>query len=150
MINTSYASRMTTFHVVTKKFEYIHCPQEKNLISQSTARRLKDPWVPNQFLSPKQPLKQGSQRFVDIRLLSLLGPYLQHAINKFNTCSQISTPRSLTNTDGGNNLRGVGFPQHSPHPSQPTILRFPLLTPSGLELMISTRNFQSRCVVDLQ
>jgi hypothetical protein len=66
---------------------------------------------------------------VDGRLLGLLGPYLRHMIGTFNTCSQVPTPQSLTNTGGGYNLGGASFPHHTPQPSQPTVLRFP---PKGL------------------
>jgi hypothetical protein len=50
----------------------------------------------------------------------------------FNTCSREPTHRPLTDTGGGYNLRGVGFPNNSPRPSQPTVLCFPLQAPPGL------------------
>jgi hypothetical protein len=56
----------------------------------------------------RQPLKQWwqSQSSVDGRPLGLPGPYLQHAIGTFNTCSWGPTHRSLTDTGGGyNHLR---------------------------------------------
>jgi hypothetical protein len=70
------------------------------------------------------------------RLLGLLGPYHQYAISTFNTCSRGSTHRSLTNTGGGYNLRGAGFPQTTPRPSQPTITTLHLRAPSNLRLSI--------------
>jgi hypothetical protein len=62
---------------------------------------------------------------VDGRLLGLLGPYHQHAIGTFNTCSRGPTRRSLTDIGGGYNLGGAGLPHHTPQPSQLTVLRFP-------------------------
>jgi hypothetical protein len=57
--------------------------------------------------------------------IDLLGPYLQHVIGTFNTCSRGLTHQSLTDTGGSYNLGGAGFPHHSLRPSQPTLLRFP-------------------------
>jgi hypothetical protein len=57
--------------------------------------------------------------------ISLVGSYLQHVIITFNTCSRGPIHRFLTDTGGGYNLGGADFPQHSPCPSQPTILHFP-------------------------
>jgi hypothetical protein len=73
-----------------------------------------------------------------ISYIGLLGPYHQHVISTFNTCSQGSTHRSLTNTGGGYNLRGVGFSHHTPRSSQLAVLRFPLMALPGLMLTIST------------
>jgi hypothetical protein len=42
-----------------------------------------------------------SQAPVDDWLLGLPGPYHRHAIGTFNTCSQVPTPQSLTNTGRG-------------------------------------------------
>jgi hypothetical protein len=94
--------------------------------------RLSEPWVPHSF--PPLPSIEAvgkSQQSVDIRLL---GSYLQYATNTFNTCSWMPTHRSLTNTDGGYNLGGAGFPHHTHCPSRTTVLRFPLMAPSGLHL----------------
>jgi hypothetical protein len=46
--------------------------------------------------------------------IGLLGPYHQHVISTFNTCSRGRTHQSLTNTGVGYNLGGVVFPHHSP------------------------------------
>jgi hypothetical protein len=51
-----------------------------------------------------------SQASVDDKLLGLLGPYHQHAIGTFNTCSRGPTHRSLTDTGRGYNLAGAGLP----------------------------------------
>jgi hypothetical protein len=47
-----------------------------------------------------QPMKQWGQSQASIsgRLQGLLGPYHQHAISTFNTCSRVLTPQSLTDT----------------------------------------------------
>jgi hypothetical protein len=37
----------------------------------------------------------------------------------------------------GYNLGGVGFSHHTPYPSQPTVLRFPLMASPDLRLSIS-------------
>jgi hypothetical protein len=66
---------------------------------------------------------------VDGSLLGLPGPYFWHAIGTFNTFSRGPTHRSLTDTNRGYNLKGVGFPHHTLQPSQPIVLRFP---PEGL------------------
>jgi hypothetical protein len=66
-----------------------------------------------------------SQAHVDGRLLGLLCSYHQHVISMFNTCLRGPTHRSLTNTSGGYNLGGAGFPHTTPQPYQPTVLRFP-------------------------
>jgi hypothetical protein len=46
--------------------------------------------------------------------IGLLGPYHQHVINTFNTCSRGPTHWSLTDTGGGYNLGGAGLPHHTP------------------------------------
>jgi hypothetical protein len=57
-----------------------------------------------------------SQAFIDGMLLGLLGSYLQHAIDMFNTYSWGSTHRCLTDTGGGYKLEGVSLPHHTPPP----------------------------------
>jgi hypothetical protein len=74
-----------------------------------------------------------SEASVDDDLLGLLGPCHQHAIGTFNTCSQGPTHRSLTNTGGGYNLEGAGFPHTTPRPSQLTVSPFHLRAPPGLQ-----------------
>jgi hypothetical protein len=51
-----------------------------------------------------------SQASVVNGLLGLPGPYLQHVINTFNTCSWGLTHRFLIDIDRGYNLGGAGFP----------------------------------------
>jgi hypothetical protein len=50
-----------------------------------------------------------SQTSIDNRLLGLPGPYHRHAIDTFNTCSRVPTPRSLTDTGGGYHIEDVGI-----------------------------------------
>jgi hypothetical protein len=82
-----------------------------------------------------QPIKQWrrgggqSQPFVDDWLLGLSGPYYQHAIGTFNTCSWRPTQPSLTDTGRGYNLVGVGFPHITHWPSQLTVSTFHLRAP---------------------
>jgi hypothetical protein len=103
-----------------------HCSREKGLPTQSRACQLTDPQVRTQFLSQgNQWSSEESQTFIDSRLLGLPGPYQQHAIGTFNTCSRGSTHRYLTDTGGGYNLKGVSFSHTTPRPSQPTALPFP-------------------------
>jgi hypothetical protein len=75
-----------------------------------------------------------SQASIDGKLLGLLGPYHQHAIGTFNTCSRGPTHQSLTDTDGGYNLEGAGFPHTTLRPSQPAVSPFHLRAPPGLRL----------------
>jgi hypothetical protein len=79
-----------------------HCSQEKGILTQSTARRLTNPWVCTQFLSWANQWSSGErQTFIDSTLLGLPGPYHRHAIGTFKTCSQVPTPWSLIDTGGG-------------------------------------------------
>jgi hypothetical protein len=70
---------------------------------------------------------------INNQLLGLPGSYHQHANGIFNTCSQGSTHRSLTNTGGGYNLGGVGLPHITHWPSQPHVSTFHLRVPPGLQ-----------------
>jgi hypothetical protein len=58
---------------------------------------------------PSQPMKQWgqSQAFISSWLLGLLDPYHQYAIGMFNTCSQVPTPRSLTDTGRGYHIENL-------------------------------------------
>jgi hypothetical protein len=61
-----------------------------------------------QFLSQHSHWSSNeSQTSIDNRLLGLPGPYHRHAIGTFNTCSQVATPRSLTNTGGGYHIENL-------------------------------------------
>jgi hypothetical protein len=80
---------------------------------------------------PQQPKSSGEKSTpVDNRLLGLPGPYHQHAIVAFNTCSRGPTERSIIDTGGGYNLEGAGLP-HTHSLTFPTISpHFPLMAPS--------------------
>jgi hypothetical protein len=76
-----------------------------------------------------------SQASVNDKLLGLLGPYHQHAIGTFNTCSRGPTHWSLINIGGGYNLRSASFSHTTPRPSQLTVSTFHLRAPPGLRLI---------------
>jgi hypothetical protein len=82
-----------------------------------------------------------SQAPADDRLLGLPGPYHRHAIGMFNTCSRVSTPRSLTNTGGGYHIETSEQPQHSPCPSLLSVSLIPLNGPVR-SLFLSNINLQ--------
>jgi hypothetical protein len=63
---------------------------------------------------------------------------LMNRLHQFNTCSWVSTPRSLTDTGESYNLEGVGFPHHTLHPCQLTVLCFPQMAPPSLKLTCTT------------
>jgi hypothetical protein len=86
---------------------------------------------------------------VDDRLLGLPGPYHRYAIGTFNTCSWGPIHRSLTDTGGGYSLEGVGFPQTSPRPSQPTIFTLHLRAPPGLQFNQDLQKIQSSSLGNL-
>jgi hypothetical protein len=117
-IHISCGQHIATFHESPTDLDGSHYSREKE--------------IPDYTLntSADQSVVVGlSQASVDNRLLGLPGPYLQHAIGMFNTCSRGPTHRSLTDTGAGYNFGGVGFPHHTPQRSQPTVLCFP---PKGL------------------
>jgi hypothetical protein len=95
-----------------------------NTILSAPADRSMGPYLSS---LPSQLMKQWGQRQASIsgRLLGLMCPYHQHEIGTFNTCSRGPTHWSLTDTGGGYNLRGAGFPHTTPRPSQLPISPFP-------------------------
>jgi hypothetical protein len=111
-----------------------HCSRENGLPTQSLARRLTGPQVRTQFLSWANQWSSGeSQTPINSRLLGLPSPYHWQAIGTFNTCSWGPTEQSLTDTDGGYNLKYAGLP-HTHSPTFPTsCLPFPLVAPPGLQ-----------------
>jgi hypothetical protein len=107
---------------VTDRVRQSHCSWEKWLPTQSTTHRLSNPRVHTQSLSWANQWSSGeSQTSVDSSLLGLPGPYHRHAIDTFNTCLRMPTHWSLTDTCGGYNLGGAGFPHTTPRLSQPAI-----------------------------
>jgi hypothetical protein len=97
------------------------------------AGRLIHKSVPSFSLKPTNEAVDLSQASVDGKLLGLLGPYHQHAIGTFNTCSRRQTHRSLIDTGGGYILEGVGFSHATPRPSQSTVSPFHMRAPPDLQ-----------------
>jgi hypothetical protein len=61
-----------------------------------------------QFLSQHNHWSSNESRTsVDSRLLGLPGPYHRHAVDTFNTCSWVPTPRSLTDIDEGYHIENL-------------------------------------------
>jgi hypothetical protein len=95
-------SYVASFHESSTELHIVTTPDKKGLPTQSTARRLTDPWVHTQFLSRANQWSSGeSQISIDSRLLGLPGPYHRYAIGMFNTCSRGPTHRSSTDTGRG-------------------------------------------------
>jgi hypothetical protein len=86
---------------------------------------------------------EKAKQLLTINYIGVLDPYPQHVISTFNICSWGPTHRFLTDTDGDYNLGGVGFPHHSLRPSQPTVLRLPLMAPLGLRLTFAIQTFSN-------
>jgi hypothetical protein len=72
-------------------------------------------WVTS-FPLPHDTLEVGERGFdqLVIQLHQLTGPIYQYVIGAFNACSWGSTYRFLTDTGGGYNLGGTGFPHTTP------------------------------------
>jgi hypothetical protein len=119
---------------VVDRFRRIPLLQRKR-ISDYTLSTSTDRSVGPHPVSPPLSTKEVvglSQASVNSHLLGLPGPYLWYAISTFNTCSRGPIHWSLTDTDGAYNLRGAGFPYHTPRPSQLIILRFPPNAPRSV------------------
>jgi hypothetical protein len=132
------------FCVVINSIGQRHCSWEKGSsdnISSTLADRSKGPHV---VFLPHSAIEavEKAKYLLMTNYIGLLGTYLQHVISTFNTCSWGPTHQSLSDMDGGYNLGGAGFPHHSPCPSQPTVLHFPLWAPPGLRLTILNKNLQ--------
>jgi hypothetical protein len=80
--------------------------------------------IPSFSPKPTNEVVDLSQASIEDKLLGLLGPYHQHMIDTFNTCSRGCTHQSLTDTGGGYSLEDVSFPHITPRPSQPAVLPF--------------------------
>jgi hypothetical protein len=133
---------VTTFHWLPQSRNRPLHPEEV----LPTKDRLAQPssWVTS-FLLPCDSPGVGERVFGPMvtHYISLLGPYHQHAIGTFNTCSRGPTERSLIDTGGVYNLGGVGLP-HTHSPTFPSsCLRFPLKAPLGLHFNQATTINQS-------
>jgi hypothetical protein len=128
---------VATFRESSTALDRVIAPEKKKLPATSLAHRLTDLWVPIQFLSYPQPLKQWRKPSIhwQTSYISLLGPYHRHVISTFNTCSRGPTHQSLTDTGRGYNLGGAGLPHHTPRPSQPTVLHFPPKGPARSQVI---------------
>jgi hypothetical protein len=132
-IHISRGQHIATFREVINNDGQSHHSREKGPPTQSTTRRLPDPWVRTKFLSWASHWSSGDKTTpVDVRLLGLLGLYHQHDIGTFNTCSRGPTHWSLIDTSGGYSLEGTGFPHTTLRPSQPTVSPFHLRAPPDL------------------
>jgi hypothetical protein len=60
-IHISRGLHIATLHTIVNRFEQIHCTREKGLLTQSTTRRLTDPWVRTQFLFHNSPWSSGEK-----------------------------------------------------------------------------------------
>jgi hypothetical protein len=116
---------------------WMHCSREKCSQLHLSAW-LSGPQDPPQFLSQQDHWSSVLKPIIcwQTCYISLLGSYLQYVISTFNTCLWGTTHQSLNDTGRGYYLRYFGLPHHSPHPSQPTIIRFLLRVPSDLRLTI--------------
>jgi hypothetical protein len=126
---------VATFHESSTELNRLTAPEKKG--SRHNPQRTADRSVSSYPASlPSQPMKQWgqSQASINGRLLGLLGSYHQYAIGTFNTCSWGPTHRFLTDTGGGYNFGGAGFPRTTPRPSQPVVSPFHLRAPPGLQL----------------
>jgi hypothetical protein len=106
---------VATFHESSTELSRPTAPEKKG--SRHNPQRTTDRSAgPYPASLSSQPMKQWgqSQASINDRLLGLLGPYHQYAIGMFNTCSRGPTEPSLTDTGGGYNLRGAGFPRTTP------------------------------------
>jgi hypothetical protein len=117
---------VATFHADPTELDRFTTP-EKKCSRLHLSAWLSGPWNPPQFLSQHNYWSSALKPNIywQTGYISLLGPYHQHVISTFNTCSWGLTHRSLTDIGGGYNLGGVGLPHHTPRPSQPTFLCFP-------------------------
>jgi hypothetical protein len=126
--------RIVTIHGVVNRVEQGHCSRKRtpDPIHSTTADRSTGLYP---IFLPRQLLKQWeqSQPSIDDRLLGLPGSYLRHVIDTFNTCSHRSIHRSLIDTSGGYNLRGVDFPHTTTRLTQPAVSTFHLRVLPGFQ-----------------
>jgi hypothetical protein len=101
-IRMSHGPRTSTFWEVVNSDRQSHCSRYKGLLTQSQHTG----WPIHMYVpsfSPKTIIEAVGVKppSVDGRLLGLPGSYHRHAIGTFNTCSQVPTHRSLTDTGEG-------------------------------------------------
>jgi hypothetical protein len=121
-----------------------HCSQEKgtpDYIPSTPTDRSTRPHPVSLPLTTIEAVEKA-KHLLTTSYISLLGPYLQHVISTINTCSWGPTRWSLTDTGGGYNRGGAGFPHHTPRPSQPMFLRLPPKGPTRSQVIHPTISLQ--------
>jgi hypothetical protein len=134
IIHISRGPRIATFCGLPTDLNGSHCSREKGLPTQSTSRRLTDPWVRIQFLSQanqwssrlKPSFYQGQATRLIWPISSACDRYVQYLLTG-------PTHRPLTDTGGGYNLGGAILPHTTPRPSQQTVSTFHLSALPGLQ-----------------
>jgi hypothetical protein len=114
-------------------------PKKKGLPTTSPAHRLTDPWVPISSFSPLTTIET-----IDI-VMHLLTKMLHQFTGPISpACDQYiqylvagANPSVLNRHRRGYKLGCVSFSHHSPHPSQPMVIRFFLIASSDLQLKSS-------------
>jgi hypothetical protein len=105
----------------------IHCSREK-VLPIPPLSPVEWPMGPTLVSLPNTTIEvvHLSQTSIDEQATSVYWTHItsMNRLHRF-TCSRGLTHRSLTDTGGCYNLRGVGLPHHTPRPSQPTVLHFP-------------------------
>jgi hypothetical protein len=104
--------------------------REKGLPTQSTARRLTNPWVRTQCLSQANLEAVGEKPSIRRwQATSLTGPISPTCDRYVQYLLAGASHRFLTNIGGGYSLEGASFPHTTSQPSQPMVLPF---IPKGL------------------
>jgi hypothetical protein len=131
----SHGPHITTFLTVINSDGQSHCSREKGLPTQSTARRLTDPWVHTQFLSQASHWSSGGKVTLywrqTTRLTGLINTSMWSVRSILARGGQ--THRSLTDTGGVYKLGGADLPQITHPPSQPVVSTFHLRASPGLQ-----------------
>jgi hypothetical protein len=99
---------MTTFHESSTELDRVTAPKKKG--SRHNPQHTGWPIcgsVPSFSLEPTNEAVEKAKTSINSKLLGLLGPYHRHAIGTFNTCSQVSTHRSLMDTGRGYHIENL-------------------------------------------
>jgi hypothetical protein len=116
---------VTTFHESSTELDRVTAPEKRG--SRHNPQHANWPIrgsISSFSSKPTNEAVEKAKTSINSRLLGLPGPYHRHAIGTFNTCSRGPTEWSLTDTGGGYNFEGVGFPCTTPQPSQPAASPF--------------------------
>jgi hypothetical protein len=125
-IRISRGPHIATLREAVNRVEQGHCSTEKKVSRHNPQHTC---WsicgfIPIFSPKPTNEIVEAKSSICWRWLLGLPGSYHQHAIGTFNTCSRGPTHRSLTDTGGGYNLRGVGLPHTTRWPSQSAVSTF--------------------------